>query len=75
MSYGGIENVKAFLKMHIGQDSVTEVVDNIRTFMRATRKPDQTVQEYVWTFESSYSLAKFKAKMAEFPPLFLICGF
>ena len=40
----GLKNVKAFLKLHIGQDSVSEVVDNIRTFMSATRKPDQTVR-------------------------------
>ena len=39
----GLKNVKAFLKLHIGQDSVSEVVDKIRTFMGATRKPDQTV--------------------------------
>ena len=38
----GLENVKAFLKLHIGQDSVSEVIDKIRTFMSATRKPNQT---------------------------------
>ena len=36
----GLENVKAFLKLHIGQDSVSEVVDKIKIFMGVTRKPD-----------------------------------
>ena len=73
-NYGGqngLENVKAFLNLHIGQDSVSEVVDKIKTFMGVTRKPEQTVREYVSNFESSYSLAKSKAKMAGLPPLFL----
>ena len=39
----GLKNVKEFLQLHIGQNSVSEVVDKIRTFMGATRKPDQTV--------------------------------
>ena len=68
----GLENVKAFLKLNIVQDSVSEVVDKIMTFMGTTIKPDQTVQEYVSNFESSYSLTKSKAKMAELPPLFLM---
>ena len=64
----GLKNVKEFLKLHLGQDSVSEVVEKIRTF----RKPDQTVREYVSNFESSYSLAKSKAGMAELPSLFLM---
>ena len=68
----GLENVKAFLKPHIGQDSVSEVVDKIKTFMGVTRKPDQTVREYVSNFESSYFLAKSKAKMSGLPPLFMM---
>ena len=67
-----LKNVKEFFKLHIGQDSVSEVVDKIRTFMGVTRKPDQTVREYVSNFESSYSLAKSKAGMAELPSLFLM---
>ena len=59
----GLQNVKEFLKLHIEQDSVSEVVDKIKTFMGVTRKPDQTVWEYVSNFESSYSLAKSKAGM------------
>ena len=51
---------------------MAEVVDKIRTFIGATRKPDQTVREYVSNFESSYSLAKSKAGMAELPSLFLM---
>ena len=61
----GLKNVKEFLKLHIGQDSV-------RTFMDATRKPDQTVPEYVSNFESSYYLAKSKAGMAKLQSLFLM---
>ena len=68
----GLENVKAFPKPHIGQDSVSEVVDNIMTFMGATRMSDQTIREYVSNFESSYSLAKSKAGMEELPSLFLM---
>ena len=68
----GLKNVKEFLKLHIGQDSVSEVVDKIRTFMDATRKPDQTVPEYVSNFESSYYLAKSKAGMAKLQSLFLM---
>ena len=44
----------------------------IKTFMGTTRKPDQTVREYVSNFDSSYSLVKSKAKMAELPPVFLM---
>ena len=40
--------------------------------MGTTIKPDQTVREYVSNFESSYSLAKSKAKMAELALLFLM---
>ena len=40
--------------------------------MVATRKSDQTVREYVSNFESSYSLAKSKAGMAELPSLILM---
>ena len=40
--------------------------------MGITRKQDQTVREYVSNFESLYSLAKSKAKMAGLPPLFLM---
>ena len=61
-----------FLKLHIGQDSVSEVVDKVKTFMGVTRKLDQAVREYVSNFKSSYSLAKFKAKMEELPPLVLM---
>ena len=43
----GLKNVREFLKIHIGQNSVSEVVDKINTFMGVTRKPDQTVREYV----------------------------
>ena len=43
----GLKNVKAFLKLQISHDSVSEVLDKIRTFMGATRKPDQTVREHV----------------------------
>ena len=68
----GLKNVTAFLKPHIGQDSVSEVVDKIRTFMGVTRKPDQTVREYVSNFESSYFLAESKAGMAELSSLFLM---
>ena len=74
-AYGGVDslkNVKAFLKLHTGQNSVSEVVDKIKTFMNATRKPDQTIQKYVSNFDSSYSLAKTKANMAELPPVFLM---
>ena len=74
-TYGGadgLKNVKDSLKLHIGQDSESEVVDKIKTFMNTTRKPDQTVQEYVSNFDSSYSLAKSKAKMADLPPVFLM---
>ena len=68
----GLKNVKAFLKSHLGQDSVSEVVDKIRTFMGTTRKPDQTLREYVSNFGRSYSLATSKANMAELPPVFLM---
>ena len=68
----GLKNVKEFLKLHIGQDSVSEVVDKIRTFMGATRMSDQTIREYVSNFESSYSLTKSKAGMEELPSLFLM---
>ena len=40
--------------------------------MNTTRIPDQTVGEYVSNFDSLYSLAKSKAKMAELPPRFLM---
>ena len=40
--------------------------------MDATRKPDQTIREYVSNFESSYSLAKSNLGMAELPSLFLM---
>ena len=40
---GGLKNVKEFHKLHIGQDSVSEVVDKIKTFIGVTRKPDQTM--------------------------------
>ena len=43
----GLKNVKEFLKLHIGQVSVSKVVDKIKTFMGVTKKPDQTVREYV----------------------------
>ena len=43
----GLKNVKDFLKLHIGQDDITDVVDKINTFMRTKRKGDQTVREYV----------------------------
>ena len=42
--------------------------------MGTTRKPDQTVREYVSNFDSSYSLPKSKANMAELPPVFLMWG-
>ena len=56
----GLKNVKDFLKLHIGQDDITDVVDKINTFMRTKRKGDQTVREYVSNFESSYNIAKAK---------------
>ena len=68
----GLDNVKAFLKLHIGQDSVSEVVDKIKTCMGVNTKPDQTVREYVSNFKSSYSFAKSKAGMAELLSLFLM---
>ena len=43
----GLKNVKEFLKLHIGQVSVSKVVDKIKTFVGVTKKPDQTVREYV----------------------------
>ena len=55
----GLKNVKEFLKLHLGQDSVSEVVDKIRIF---TRKLDQTVLEDVSNFESLYSLAKIQSR-------------
>ena len=69
---GGLKNVKDFLKLHIGQDDITDVVDKINTFMRTKRKGDQTVREYVSNFESSYNIAKAKAALPELPPLFLM---
>ena len=68
----GLQNVKIFLKSNIGQDSVSEVINKIKALMNTTRKPDQTVLENISNFDSSYSLAKSKANMAELPPVFLM---
>ena len=68
----GLKNIKEFLKTHIGQDGITDVVEKIRTFMSVKRQGEQTVREYVSNFESAYTVAKAKANLGELPPLYLM---
>lgn len=67
----GFDRLMAFMDQEFQKDSLTDMCEHIRVFMKMTKKKETTMKSYISDYEAAYKKAKEKG-LPVMPPKFLM---